>query len=73
MLKALQALRPGFTVHGLRSTFGDWSAEAGYSSDLRERALAHAVGDATASAYQRSKLVEQRRPLMAAWAKFAGL
>jgi len=43
----------------------------GYSHDLRERALAHAVGDKTANAYQRSKLAEQRRPMMTKWAKFA--
>jgi integrase len=35
----------GYTVHGFRSTFTDWTAERGYPSELRELALAHAVGD----------------------------
>jgi integrase len=57
--------------HGFRSTFRDWAAEAGYDRDLAERAIAHKVGNKTETAYQRSKLLEQRRPLMNAWAKFA--
>ncbi len=58
--------------HGFRSTFRDWAAEAGYDRDLAERAIAHKVGGKTETAYQRSKLIEQRRPLMVAWAKFTG-
>jgi integrase len=57
--------------HGFRSTFRDWAAEARFDRDLAERAIAHKVGDKTETAYQRSKLIEQRRPLMVAWAKFA--
>lgn len=56
--------------HGFRSTFRDWAAEAGYPRDLAERAIAHKVGKKTENAYQRSKLIEQRRPMMAAWSKF---
>jgi integrase len=59
--------------HGFRSTFSDWSAEAGYPTGkgaLIDRALAHSDGK-TVSAYQRTKLIEQRRPMMAKWAKFA--
>ena len=33
-------------------------------------ALAHTVGDQTVAAYQRSDLFEERRNLMADWAKF---
>lgn len=33
-------------------------------------ALAHAIGDGTVAAYQRSDLFEKRRNLMADWAKF---
>lgn len=57
--------------HGFRSTFRDWAAENGYDRDLAERAIAHKVAKKTESAYQRSKLIEQRRPLMQAWADFA--
>jgi hypothetical protein len=35
-------------------------------------ALAHAIGDGTVAAYQRSDLFDKRRNLMADWAKFLG-
>ena len=58
------------TVHGWRSSFRDWAAEAGHPFELAEAALAHATGSAVVQAYLRSKLVEQRRPMMVAWADF---
>jgi integrase len=67
----MTSLRPDYTVHGMRSTFRDWAAEAGYDRDLAERAIAHKVAGKTETAYQRSKLIELRRPMMAKWAKFA--
>lgn len=73
MLVVLKSLRASvYVVHGFRATFsGDWAAKAGYSLELRERALHHVVGDSSLVAYNRDELVEQRRPMMAAWAKFA--
>ena len=68
MLHLLQRLRPGFAVHGIRSTLTDWAAKQGYSMDLRETALHHALGDQTNRAYQRDELCEERRPMMQAWA-----
>lgn len=59
------------TPHGTaRSSFRDWCAETGVPREIAERALAHAVGDATEAAYLRTTLIEQRRPVMQAWAKF---
>jgi len=58
------------TVHGFRSAFRDWCAETDASRELAERALAHAVKDATEAAYHRTDLFEQRRPLMQQWAAF---
>lgn len=58
------------TVHGFRTTFGDWAREAGYSREWIDLALSHEVGDETSSAYQRSKLVELRRGMMRAWSAF---
>ncbi len=64
---------PVATPHGIaRSTFRDWCSENGVSREIAERALAHAVGDKTEAAYARSTLIEQRRPVMQAWAKFLG-
>lgn len=58
------------TVHGFRSTFRNWAAENGYSRELAEMALSHAVRDKVEAAYLRTRMVECRRPLMAAWADF---
>lgn len=71
MQERLKTLRTGCTVHGFRSTFKDWAMEAGYPSELSEMALAHTVGDATERAYRRTDMIEKRREMMAAWAKFA--
>lgn len=58
------------TAHGFRSSFRDWCSEKGYARDLAERALAHAVQNKVEAAYHRTDLLEQRRPLMRAWADF---
>lgn len=56
------------TMHGFRSTFRDWCAETGKDRVLAEKSLMHATGSEVEQAYQRSDLLEQRRPLMQAWA-----
>jgi integrase len=59
--------------HGFRSTFSDWCAErTATPAEVREMALAHAVGDKTEEAYRRGDLFEKRRELMTLWAKFLG-
>jgi integrase len=61
----------GFTAHGFRSSFKDWSIEAAHADDaLSETVLAHAVGDSTRRAYARSDMFERRRKLMEQWAAF---
>jgi integrase len=60
------------TTHGFRSSFRDWASEHGYARDLAERALAHAVANQSEAAYHRTDLLEQRRPMMEAWAEFVG-
>ena len=68
---ALRRLGHGdVTVHGFRSTFRDWCADAGKPSDLAEAALAHAPASKVVQAYQRSDLLEARRSLMQQWADF---
>jgi integrase len=54
--------------HGFRSTYRDWCGDNGKPREHAERALAHRFGDRTEAAYARSALLEQRRPLMQAWA-----
>ncbi|WP_273804413.1 tyrosine-type recombinase/integrase [Providencia rettgeri] len=58
------------TAHGFRSTFRDWCSEHSYSRDLAERALAHTVKNKVEAAYHRTDLLEQRRPMMQAWADY---
>jgi integrase len=59
------------SVHGFRACFsGDWAAKAGYSLELRERALAHKVGGDVISRYNRDTLLAQRAEMMQAWADF---
>jgi integrase len=59
------------TVHGFRSSFADWCAEqTDFPSEVREMALAHAVGDRVEAAYRRGDLFEKRRQLAEAWARF---
>ena len=57
--------------HGFRATFATWAQEqTGYPSDVRERALAHAVGSKTTAAYERGDQFEKRVQLMADWAAY---
>jgi integrase len=65
--------RMGLTAvpHGFRSSFTDWVAErTAYPSEVREMALAHAIGNDTEAAYRRGDLFDKRRNLMQEWAAF---
>tara|TARA_R110002072_G_scaffold1084_14_gene8988 strand:- start:5370 stop:6557 length:1188 start_codon:yes stop_codon:yes gene_type:complete len=60
------------TVHGFRSTFRDWAAEAANAPrEVAEISLAHKVGSEVERAYARSDLLDKRRVLMARWSEFA--
>jgi integrase len=63
--------RGDLTVHGFRSTFRDWAAEAtSYAREVAEAALAHALPDKVEAAYRRGDLFEKRKRLMEEWATF---
>jgi integrase len=63
--------RGDLTAHGFRSTFSDWCAEqTNFPSEVREMALAHAVGDKVEAAYRRGDLFEKRRQLAEAWGSY---
>jgi integrase len=73
MLYVLQTTAGGadVSVHGFRSTFADWAMEqTDAPHEVREMALAHAVGDKVEKAYRRGDLFEKRRRLAEAWAAF---
>ena len=63
-LKLTAILNRKVTMHGCRSTFRDWCAENGVDRVLAEKCLMHATGNEVEQAYQRSDLLEQRRPIM---------
>lgn len=56
------------TMHGCRSTFRDWCAENEIDRVLAEKSIMHKTGSEVEQAYQRSDLLEQRRPVMQRWA-----
>lgn len=61
------------TVHGFRSTFRDWCAEAtAYPRDVAEQALAHTLRDKVEAAYRRGDMLDKRRRLMNDWAEHCG-
>ena len=71
LMKLMRRLGRSEVVHGFRSSFSDWAHERTvHSNHAIEISLAHAVGDATAQAYQRGPMLEKRRKLMDAWATY---
>jgi integrase len=71
ILKSVQRADPAVSAHGFRSTFSDWTAEqTNFPAEVREMALAHAVGDKVEAAYRRGDLFEKRRQLAEAWGDF---
>ena len=68
---AMRRMKLTAVPHGFRSTFTDWVAErTAYPSEVREMALAHAIGNDTEAAYRRGDLFDKRRNLMNEWASF---
>jgi integrase len=66
--------RMGFghiTTHGFRSTFRDWVSEVtDFSPEVAEMCLAHTIGNKVEAAYRRGNLLDKRRTLLHAWARF---
>jgi len=63
--------RPDVTVHGFRSTFRDWCAEAtAHPREIAEAALAHTLRDKVEAAYLRGDRLDRRAKLMADWAVY---
>ena len=58
-------------MHGFRSTFRDWAAEATHHPNhVVEQALAHSIGNAVEAAYRRGGLFEKRIALMSDWVAY---
>lgn len=72
-LVVLRRMELNVTPHGFRSTFSDWCAERStFSAEVREMALAHAIGNKAEAAYRRGDLLQKRKQLSEAWAAYCG-
>ena len=66
----LRRMKIDATVHGFRASARSWMADQGVAFELAEACLAHQVGNAVVQAYQRSSMLERRRPVLAAWSDY---
>lgn len=67
----LRRMKVDVVPHGFRSTFKDWATEqTSFPGEMAEVALAHAIQNKVEAAYRRGDMVQKRRQLMEAWAKF---
>ena len=55
--------------HGFRASFRSWAADTGVPREVAEAALGHVVAGVE-GAYQRSDLLDRRRPVMDQWAAY---
>jgi hypothetical protein len=65
--------RGDITIHGFRSTFRDWCAEApgnAFPREVCEHALAHSLPNRVEAAYRRGDLLDKRILLMQAWSDY---
>jgi integrase len=59
------------TAHGFRATFRTWAEEvATFPHAVIEQAMGHQVGTRVERAYRRTDVLEKRRDLMNAWARW---
>lgn len=58
-------------AHGFRSTFNVWATTNRWDHDLVELAMGHVISASVVErAYNRTDLLEERRPLMEAWSEW---
>jgi integrase len=59
------------TVHGYRTSFRTWCSDVAHAEfEIAEMCLSHRIGSAVSRAYNRTTMLERRRPLMSAWADY---
>jgi integrase len=68
--RVLERVNAEVEAHGFRSTFRDWAGWTKVRREVCEIALAHKVGNAVEQAYWRDKLLDERREVMDAWARY---
>jgi integrase len=71
MSMLLRRLGESVTVHGFRTSFRTWCSDVAHVEfEVAESALSHLVGNAVSRTYNRTDLLERRRPVMARWADY---
>jgi integrase len=70
LLALLRRMGVDATIHGFRSSARSWMADTGVAFEVAEACLAHTVGSAGVQAYQRSSMLERRRPVLQAWSAY---
>jgi integrase len=71
LLMLIRRLKAQATTHGFRATFRTWCADHAVAFEVAEACLAH-TSESVVAAYQRSSMLERRRPIMEAWALHVG-
>jgi len=59
-------------VHGFRSTLRTWAEERGFRREAAEESLGHKVAGQIEARYRRTDILEERRKLLDAWARYCG-
>jgi integrase len=70
VLDVVKAIAPNVTLHGMRSSFRSWCGDHSVDREVAEQSLAHAFGSQVEQAYNRTAMLERRRPVMEQWGDF---
>jgi integrase len=72
MIRTLQRLRPGTTVHGTsRASFRNFVGDKlDVSREVAEACIGHLTGNIVEQAYKRTTFLEKRRAVMDAWSRW---
>ena len=68
--KLMKSLSLDCSPHGYRTSYAVWAVETEWGVTLTDLALSHPVGNRVTRAYVRTDALEQRRPMMQAWADY---
>jgi integrase len=67
----LRRMGVDFTVHGFRTSFRTWCSDVAHAEfEIAEMCLSHRVGNDVSRSYNRTSMLERRRPLMQAWCDY---
>ena len=67
----LRRMEVDVTTHGFRTSFRTWCSDVAHAEfEVAELCLSHRIGSAVSRAYNRTSMLERRRPLMQMWCDF---